>query len=308
MKIVKHIAQITASIAMNLAKNTLFLLLILAFTACNSEAKQSQNRKPYNTHSAATNPQNQTMNQVNEQPTDSCVIAGGCFWCTEAVFRDVIGVSNVESGYIGGTKPNPTYKEVCTGETGHAEGIRVTFDPHAISLAEIYDVFLGTHDPTQLNRQGGDIGTQYRSAIFPLSDEQAAEAEAAIARCGLVGKFKMRHCDVMEPAKQGGYDHLACVSLFTDPESYPWLSAVAYGRIAPVQLQVEAFVAEREKARGLAAAMFAGLQKPGLITTTVEEVAWFVEECEKNKVAYAPDEETLPTAVVGDPIGFMRIG
>jgi peptide-methionine (S)-S-oxide reductase len=112
---------------------------------------------------------------------ESAIIAGGCFWCTEAVFRDVVGVSLVESGYIGGTKANPTYKEVCTGTTGHAEAIRVTFDSHAISLAEIYDVFLGTHDPTQLNRQGGDIGTQYRSAIFPLSDAQGAEAQAAIA-------------------------------------------------------------------------------------------------------------------------------
>ena len=113
---------------------------------------------------------------------EQAIIAGGCFWCTEAVFRDVIGVSEVESGYIGGNKANPTYKEVCSGHTGHAEAIRVTFDPHAISLAEIYDVFLGTHDPTQLNRQGGDVGTQYRSAIFPLSDAQGNEAEAAIAR------------------------------------------------------------------------------------------------------------------------------
>lgn len=114
--------------------------------------------------------------------SDTAIIAGGCFWCTEAVFRDVIGVKSVESGYIGGTKANPTYKEVCTGNTGHAEAIRVTFDPAVISLPEIYDVFLGTHDPTQLNRQGNDIGTQYRSAIFPLSDAQGAEAEAAIAR------------------------------------------------------------------------------------------------------------------------------
>ena len=110
------------------------------------------------------------------------IVAGGCFWCTEAVMKDVIGVSGVESGYIGGTKPNPTYKEVCTGDTGHAEGVRVTFDDETISLPQIYDVFLGTHDPTQLNRQGGDIGTQYRSAIFPLDDSQRAEAEAAIAR------------------------------------------------------------------------------------------------------------------------------
>lgn len=114
--------------------------------------------------------------------TQQAIIAGGCFWCTEAVFKDVIGVSEVESGYIGGTKENPTYKEVCTGTTGHAEAIRVTFDPDVVSLAEIYDMFLGTHDPTQLNRQGNDVGTQYRSAIFPLDDEQRAEATAAIAR------------------------------------------------------------------------------------------------------------------------------
>ena len=113
---------------------------------------------------------------------EQAIIAGGCFWCTEAVFRDVIGVTEVESGYIGGDMPSPTYKEVCSGRTGHAEGIRVTFDPAQISLGDIFDVFLGTHDPTQLNRQGGDVGTQYRSAIFPLSDDQGAEAEAAIER------------------------------------------------------------------------------------------------------------------------------
>lgn len=112
----------------------------------------------------------------------TAIVAGGCFWCTEAVFRDVIGVSTVESGYIGGTVPHPTYKQVCNGDTGHAEAIRVTFDPATISLAEIYDVFLGTHDPTQLNRQGNDIGTQYRSAVFPLDDDQRAAAEAAITR------------------------------------------------------------------------------------------------------------------------------
>ena len=114
--------------------------------------------------------------------SETVIVAGGCFWCTEAVFRDVVGVSEVESGYIGGTVANPTYKQVCGGDTGHAEAIRVTFDPAAISLAEIYDVFLGTHDPTQLNRQGNDIGTQYRSAIFPAGEEQKAEAQSAIAR------------------------------------------------------------------------------------------------------------------------------
>jgi len=110
------------------------------------------------------------------------IVAGGCFWCTEAVFRDVIGVSDVESGYIGGMVPHPTYRQVCNGDTGHAEAIRVSFDPAVISLAEILDVFMGTHDPTQLNRQGNDVGTQYRSAIFLNDDLDHAAAEAAIAR------------------------------------------------------------------------------------------------------------------------------
>jgi len=113
---------------------------------------------------------------------ETAIVAGGCFWCTEAVFRDVVGVHSVESGYIGGTLADPTYKQVCSGNTGHAEAIKVTFDPAALSYGDLLDVFMGTHDPTQLNRQGNDIGTQYRSAIFPLDDAQRAEAEAAIER------------------------------------------------------------------------------------------------------------------------------
>ena len=113
---------------------------------------------------------------------ETAIVAGGCFWCTEAVFRDVIGVDTVESGYIGGTVENPTYKQICTGATGHAEAVKVTYDPETISYGEVLDVFMGTHDPTQLNRQGNDIGTQYRSAIFPLDDAQRQEAEAAIDR------------------------------------------------------------------------------------------------------------------------------
>ena len=110
------------------------------------------------------------------------IVAGGCFWCTEAVFLDVIGVTKVESGYIGGAVDNPTYKQVCGGNTGHAEAIRITFDPDQLSLADLLDIFFATHDPTQLNRQGNDVGTQYRSAIFPLDEAQAGEARAAIDR------------------------------------------------------------------------------------------------------------------------------
>ena len=109
-------------------------------------------------------------------------LAGGCFWCTEAVFRDVIGVNEVESGYIGGETADPTYKEVCSGSTGHAEAIRVTYDPSVIAQEDILDIFMGTHDPSQLNRQGNDVGTQYRSAIFPDGEDQRAAAEAAIER------------------------------------------------------------------------------------------------------------------------------
>ena len=110
------------------------------------------------------------------------ILAGGCFWCTEAVFHGLDGVSAVESGYIGGTNPNPTYKEVCSGSTGHAEAIAVTFDERVISLADLLDVHFATHDPTQLNRQGNDLGTQYRTALFPLDDAQRTAAAAAIAR------------------------------------------------------------------------------------------------------------------------------
>ncbi len=113
---------------------------------------------------------------------DVAIFAGGCFWCTEAVFQDVIGVDSVESGYIGGTVANPAYKQVCGGGTGHAEAIRISFDSHAISFAELLDIFFATHDPTQLNRQGNDVGTQYRSTIFPEDEGQAQKAQAAIDR------------------------------------------------------------------------------------------------------------------------------
>ncbi|MDT9598274.1 peptide-methionine (S)-S-oxide reductase MsrA [Sphingosinicella rhizophila] len=113
---------------------------------------------------------------------EQATLAGGCFWCTEAVFNDVIGVSRVESGYIGGHVANPDYKQVCGGDTGHAEAVRLTFDPEVIGYDDILDIFFATHDPTQLNRQGNDIGTQYRSAIFPHSPEQEAAARAAIDR------------------------------------------------------------------------------------------------------------------------------
>lgn len=122
------------------------------------------------------------MNQDGEKPTNREVatLAGGCFWCLEAVFDDLKGVVDVVSGYSGGTVPTPTYREVCTGSTGHTEVVQVTFDPAQISFREILEVFFTIHDPTTLNRQGADVGTQYRSAIFYHTPEQKATAEDVI--------------------------------------------------------------------------------------------------------------------------------
>ena len=108
-------------------------------------------------------------------------LGGGCFWCLEAVFEQVRGVETVESGYAGGAAPDPTYRQVCGGDTGHAEVVQVTFDPAVISYPELLDIFFGVHDPTTLNRQGADVGTQYRSVIFTHSPEQQRAAEERIA-------------------------------------------------------------------------------------------------------------------------------
>jgi peptide-methionine (S)-S-oxide reductase len=117
-----------------------------------------------------------------EQREETATLAGGCFWCLEAVFADLRGVSRVVSGYAGGDVPDPTYKAVCTGTTGHAEVVQVTFDPQVVSFAELLEVFFTIHDPTTLNRQGGDIGTQYRSAIFYHSPEQEETATRLISQ------------------------------------------------------------------------------------------------------------------------------
>jgi len=107
-------------------------------------------------------------------------VAGGCFWCTEAVFSQLKGIEKVEPGYCGGRLENPTYEQVSTGRTGHAETIQITFDPDVISYKEILEIFFSTHNPTTLNRQGPDVGTQYRSVIFYHNDEQKAIAEQVI--------------------------------------------------------------------------------------------------------------------------------
>lgn len=132
---------------------------------------------------------------VNESPASTkavVTLAGGCFWCTEAVFERMIGVEDVVSGYTGGQVPNPNYQMVLTGQTGHAEAIQIHYDPTKTSYEEILEVFFGTHDPTTLNRQGADVGTQYRSAIFYQDDQQKEIAEAYIKQLNESPEFRRR--------------------------------------------------------------------------------------------------------------------
>jgi peptide-methionine (S)-S-oxide reductase len=128
--------------------------------------------------------------QAHDRHHEVATLGGGCFWCLEAVYDELQGVEAVESGYSGGTVPNPTYRQVCTGTTGHAEVVQVTFDPEQITYREILDVFFQIHDPTTLNRQGADVGTQYRSVIFYHDEEQKAIVHEMIGELEASGKWR----------------------------------------------------------------------------------------------------------------------
>lgn len=125
-----------------------------------------------------TKNQDMTEKEIKQANTDTATFGAGCFWCVEAVFQELDGVMSVASGYMGGAVKNPTYKDVCTGQTGHAEVAQIVYDPSKITFAELLEVFWKTHDPTTLNRQGADVGTQYRSVIFYHNEAQRAEAES----------------------------------------------------------------------------------------------------------------------------------
>ena len=127
-------------------------------------------------------------------------LGGGCFWCLEAVYRETEGVEKVVSGYMGGSTSNPSYKDVCSGATGHVEVVQLTLDANVISYRDILGIFFAIHDPTTLNRQGNDVGTQYRSAIFPQTPEQKQIAERVIARVQASGKWKRPVTTSIEPA------------------------------------------------------------------------------------------------------------
>ena len=136
----------------------------------------------------------------SESDTAEAILAGGCFWCTEAVYRQLDGVLHVQSGYSGGSADTADYKTVCTGSTGHAEAIRIVYDPRRIGYAHLLKVFFSVaHDPTQLNRQGGDIGTQYRSAVFYADDAQREVAQRYIAQLEAAGVFSAPIVTTLEP-------------------------------------------------------------------------------------------------------------
>lgn len=128
------------------------------------------------------------------------ILAGGCFWCMEAAFSRLNGVRSVQSGYIGGHLADPDYHRVCAGDTGHAEAVRVEFDPELIGYRTLLDVFFTLHDPTSLNRQGDDVGTQYRSALFPLDEAQASTARAMLEELATSGRYDSPIVTAIEPA------------------------------------------------------------------------------------------------------------
>ena len=128
----------------------------------------------------------------SDKPLAKATFAGGCFWCTEAVYKEIKGVKEVTSGYIGGQVKNPTYKQVCTGLTGHAEAVEIEYDPDLVPYEKLLEVFFATHDPTTLNRQGADVGTQYRSGVFYHDDDQRRTAEKVIEKLNAARIFPQR--------------------------------------------------------------------------------------------------------------------
>lgn len=164
------------------------ILLLISLASCKAETSQ--------THILTEDM------SIKPEFTDTTAVAtfgAGCFWCVEAIFQDLNGVYSVESGYMGGEKKDPTYKEVCTGTTGHAEVCRIVYDPRLLTFKDLLEVFWQTHDPTTLNRQGNDVGTQYRSAIFYYSDDQKKESEFYKSELDKSGAFSDPIVTTLEP-------------------------------------------------------------------------------------------------------------
>jgi peptide-methionine (S)-S-oxide reductase len=178
------------------------------------------------------------MNAARPEPVGAsgarelATLAGGCFWCLEAVFEQLRGVERVVSGYAGGDTPDPTYREVCGGATGHAEVVQVTFDPAVLSYRDLLDVFFATHDPTTLNRQGPDVGTQYRSAIFYHTPEQKQVAEARIAELNAEGIWDAPIVTEVVPLRRFYPGEVYHQGYFRSHPTQPYCQAVVAPKVA----------------------------------------------------------------------------
>jgi peptide-methionine (S)-S-oxide reductase len=163
---------------------------------------------------------------------ETTTLAGGCFWCLEAVFKDLRGVEHVVSGYAGGDSQDPTYQQVCAGITGHAEVVQVTFDPGVVKFREILEVFFTIHDPTTLNRQGADVGTQYRSAVFYNSPEQKSNAEELITELNAAKIFDAPIVTQLEPLKEFYKAENYHQDYFENNSSQPYCQMVVAPKVA----------------------------------------------------------------------------
>jgi len=170
------------------SRNTVFLVLIFAFQSCAQEKEHKSTPK--------------MAESTNSNNLDTAVVGGGCFWCTEAQYELLDGIISVTSGFSGGTVKNPSYKEVCTGSTGHAEVVKIVYDTTKLNYADVLQAFFSSHDPTQLNRQGNDVGTQYRSVIYYSSEEQKKTAEEIKAELNKSGAYSDPIVTEISPLKE----------------------------------------------------------------------------------------------------------
>jgi peptide-methionine (S)-S-oxide reductase len=178
--------------------------------------------------------------------TELATFGGGCFWCTEAVFLELMGVTKVVSGYTGGRVPNPTYKDVCTGLTGHAEVIQIEYDPGQIKYEQLLDVFFHTHDPTTKNRQGADVGTQYRSSVFFHNEKQQEAAKTVIAELDKSGDFDNPIVTTIEEMKEFYPAEDYHQDYFAQNPGNPYCQAVVGPKVSKFQKRYKDMLKKKE--------------------------------------------------------------
>jgi peptide-methionine (S)-S-oxide reductase len=187
---------------------------------------------------------------LQQKLKEVAVFGGGCFWCTEAVFKMMKGVSSVLPGYAGGTIPNPSYEQVTTGQTGHAECVKIEYDPSQVKYRDLLLVFFGSHDPTTVNRQGNDVGTQYRSVIFYTSEKQKSEAEMFISEINSSQKLGVPIVTDLEPLKEfyvaENYHH----DYFTNNPNNPYCSIIINPKLEKVQKEFAELLKTQQPKQG----------------------------------------------------------